>query len=197
MHGISLESFEAPAERDDRLLLTPQDYAQACEDAFTRGLEAGRQEASALQASEAARTEAAIRQNLQDLSFTYHEARHSVLQALGPLISDFVETVLPHIARQGLGALVLDVLRDQAALATSGAVRVRAEERTLARLRDLLRDTAGLPLAFEQDPAAPPGTVTLKFPEAETRIDQSPPLAALQDAVASYFNLPTKETGHE
>ena len=77
---------------------------------YESGYPAGWEDAAAAQAGETTRMHAALSRNLQALSFTHQEARSHILRALEPLLEQMVKVLLPSLAREAVGGLVLDAL---------------------------------------------------------------------------------------
>ena len=68
-------------------------------DAFEEGYRAGWDDAIKAQSDDRTRI-SEFAQNLQDLSFTYHEAYSHAINAMTPLLEDIVRSVLPKIAHE-------------------------------------------------------------------------------------------------
>ncbi len=83
---------------------------------FEEGYQAGWDDAVKAQSDDKTRVSAQLDQSLQEMSFTYHEALAKLTNAMKPLMEQIVDKLLPAMARETLGAHVieqtLDMLRD-------------------------------------------------------------------------------------
>ncbi len=103
-----LEVFDAtPAAKPDPGLVTTQ--VSAIEESklasYEQGYKAGWDDAAAALAEDQTRIRADLARNLQQLSFTYQEARSHILKAVEPLLEEMVGRLLPDMARETLAPL--------------------------------------------------------------------------------------------
>ena len=78
---------------------------------FDGGYRAGWDDAIKAQSDDQSRISSDFAQNLQDLSFTYHEACNQVLNAISPLLEEVVVKLLPAALHQTLGLHLAEQLR--------------------------------------------------------------------------------------
>lgn len=192
---LKLEAFDAPEPKQqlEQVELERNQFEDVKLAAFEQGYAAGWDDAVAAQDGEAARLRADLGRNLQDLAFTYHEARAHVLRALEPLLFDMTAKVLPAIARETLGQIVLEQLRPVAGSMASSPLGVVASPVALPQIQALLGDTSNLPFTFTEEPSLSEGQVYLRLGEAETRIDLDGVIAAIQKAVSAHFRIASEE----
>lgn len=195
-HRIKLESFEATAPESDAFEIDQAAFEEARLAAFEKGYTAGWDDAIAAQDAEMTRLRSDLGQNLQSLSFSYHEARQSVLEALRPLLHDMAAKVLPAIARDTLGQLVAEQLMPIAEGLTERPVTVVASPVSLPQIRDLLSGERALPLAFQAEPSLGECQVYLQFAETETQIDLDRVIVAIREAIETYFTMETEDAAH-
>jgi len=190
---LKLESFE-PRQADDAAIeIEPVAFEEAKLAAFEKGYQAGWDDAVAAQNSETTRLHGDLGRNLQALSFTFHEARRHMLDALRPLLIDMTAKVLPEVARLSLPALVADQLMPLAEDLASAPVTVIANPAALPQIEEILTRDDTLPLAFASENSLSEGQVYLRFSETETRIDLDAVIATISQAVATYFNSSAEE----
>ena len=120
-----LEEFGAPAAASAASVPAPGSAPDpdALEEArlagFEAGFRAGWDDATAAlgDADDGARAAALAR--FQDISFAHHEARSTLLARIGPLLEAMLARILPDLARETLGAAVLEALLSPVRAATA------------------------------------------------------------------------------
>ena len=188
-----LEVFELPEVTGDQVHLSASDLEETRLAAFEKGYPAGWDDAAASQENEAARQRAELARNLQDLSFTYHEARTHILRAMEPLLRDMVTKVLPVIARQTIGEVALEALRPLAEEISASEVTVVVNAETRPTVESLLRATDTIPIRFEEEPSLGPGQVYLRMGDTESRVDLDGAIAAIGAAITAFFDSQKEE----
>ena len=143
--------------------------------------------------AEVKRLRSDLGRNLQDLSFTYHEAHGHVLGALEPLLAEMVAKVMPRIARESLGAVVVERLAAVAAELADTPVRVVAHPANRKILEETLIADAPVPFVFSEEPSLGEGQVHLGFGPQELRVDLDGMIAAIGAAVANFFSTDREE----
>lgn len=162
--------------------------------AYEQGYKAGWDDAAAAQSEDQTRIRADLARNLQQLSFTYQEARAHILKAVEPLLEEMVNRLLPETARETLAPMVLervmpmaDELTDQpVVLVLNPAVRVAVET--------LIEQATGLPMTIEEEPTLPEGQVYIRLGGTEALVDLSRVTADIAAAVRGFFSL-SRESG--
>jgi flagellar assembly protein FliH len=176
------ESFPTDPETEDARL-----------EAFEAGYKAGWDDAASAQQAEEGEYREAIKRNLQDLSFTYHEARSHVLRALAPLFSEITARLLPEIARASLPHVVAEALGPYADLVADAPIKVQIHPDARDLVEGLLGRNPGVPLQLMDDIALTPGKVQLSLGTTETRIDLDAALVAIRTAIDDFFELTERE----
>lgn len=196
---IHLESFEPDTPPDTPATQIELDAGAFEEErlaAFEKGYTAGWDDAIAAQESEGLRLRSDIAQNLQQLSFTFHEARQSVLMGLKPLLVEMAAKLLPTMARQTLAPIVAEQLSPIAETLSSAPISVVANPDSLGQIEDLLAERSALPLVFVAEPSLGEGQVYLKFAETETHIDLDEVINLISEAIQIYFTANQQESAH-
>ncbi|MCB2135644.1 MAG: flagellar biosynthesis protein [Rhodobacteraceae bacterium] len=184
---IQLDVFELPDMTDTRIELGQSELEECRLTAYEQGYSAGWDDAVAAQDREVARLRSDLGASLQEMSFTYEEARGHVLRALEPLLSDMVAKVLPAIAHETLVPMILDELRPAAADLGQTPVTVIANGVNRALLEKLLVEPAKFPILLKDEPSLSDGQVFLKFGKIDKRIDLDSVIAAITKAVRGFF----------
>ena len=161
---------------------------------YDAGYAAGWEDAASAQSADQTRVRADLARNLQSLSFTFHEARTHVLQALEPLLAEIVGRFLPDLARETLAPLVLDVLMPLAEKMADAPVTLVLNPVARPAVEALLEQATGMPLTLVEEPSLSEGQVYLKLGETETQINLDRATAEITAAVRGFFELPEKES---
>ena len=190
---LQFEVFEVADRSTPRAELAQDELEEARLQSYEQGYAAGWDDAVAAQDGEIARLRADLGRNLEDLSFTYHEAHSHVLRTLEPLLHDMVTKVLPAITRESLGHVVLDHLRPLARELAGAPIAVVANPVNRPLIERLLTAEADFPLSFADEPSLGEGQVYLKLGEAESRVDLDGVIAAISAAVSAFFRIEKQE----
>ena len=75
--------------------------------AFEKGYQAGWDDAVKAQADSIAKVSAEFGQNLQDMSFTYHEALSKLTLSIQPVLAEIIDKLLPSLAQKTLGPQIV------------------------------------------------------------------------------------------
>lgn len=152
-------------------------------EAFENGYKAGWEDAVKSRDSDAKQISGEFARNLQDLSFTYHEAHSQVMQSMNPLIKDIVDTVLPEAARQTLGLRVTEQLTEMARRNGAQRVEIISSPADLPALQSLLDQDFGFPVDAVQDDSLAEGQVYLRMAQEERQIDMDAVMSGIRQAV--------------
>lgn len=193
---LRLEVFESEDSRatPDTVVLDTTLLEEAKLEAYDAGYSAGWEDAAAAQTSDQTRIRADLARNLQALSFTYQEARSHILRALQPLLDEMVGKLLPSLARETLGGIVLDTLMPMAEGLADAPVTLVMNPAARAAVEPLIADATGLPLVVEEEPSLGEGQVYLRFGTSETLVDVDRAVLEIAAAVRGFFDLTRKET---
>lgn len=157
--------------------------------AYETGYAAGWEDSVNAQAADQTRVQTEVSRNLQELSFTYHEARSHVLHTLEPLLRDMVGKVLPDMARETLGMIVLDNLRPVAARLSDVPLTLTVNPASRAQIEQVLSADLDLPVTITEDETLSEGQVFLRFEDHEQRVDLDGVIEAIAEAVNNFFQL--------
>lgn len=156
--------------------------------AFENGYKAGWEDAVKAAADDAARISTDFAANLEDLSFTFSEAQSSLLGALRPLLTGMVESVLPRLARETLGARVIETLEGMARDATGTGAELVTSPGNVAALEQLLQDNNLLTTRVTGEPSLGDGQVHLRVGANEREIDLDSVLVQIETALAGFLD---------
>lgn len=194
---LRLEVFEseapASAGQSETVVLDTVALEDAKLASFESGYSAGWEDAAAAQADDQTRVSADLARSLQSLSFTYHEARSHVLKSVEPLLRQVVGQLLPAIAREALGAKVIEVLVPLAEELAGAPITLVLNPAARGAIEDQLARTSGLPLILQDEPTLGEGQVYLKLGDVEREVNLDRAVTEISAAVRGFFELPGKE----
>ena len=196
---VRLEVFrpsEPAADAAGTVVLTGDALEEARLAAFEKGYRAGWDDAVAAAEDEAQRRRGDVARALQELSFTYHEARGHLLQGLGPLLDQLCASILPGTAHAALGGIVREAVLPLAEAALDRPLRLTLHPDARAAVEAALQDTVAPPLELVEDAALGPGQVFLRWDGGEERIDLDEATAAIRAAVTAFFQDSQEELRH-
>ncbi len=194
---LRLEVFESDAPggaAPDTVILDTSILEDAKLASYDAGYSAGWEDAAAAQDGDQSRIKADLARNLQALTFTYQEARSHVLRALEPLFAEMIGKLLPSLARETLGGIVLDVLMPMADGLADAPVTIVLNPAARTAVEPLIESATGLPLIIEEESSLGEGQVYLRFAEAEALVDLDHAVADIAAALRGFFDLSRKET---
>ncbi|WP_010141302.1 FliH/SctL family protein [Oceanicola sp. S124] len=190
-----LEDFGAP-----RVVQSPGLSEEELEtirlEAFENGYKAGWDDAARAARDEQGHIAADLARNLQDLSFTYHEAHGHVLGAVKPLLEDIVGKLLPESMGESLALRIIDQLQALARDKASVAVEILVAPDNLPVLETLAEQDFGFPVKILGDDTLPDGQVYLRFGEEETQIDLGEVSDGIRKALAGFFAEQERKQDH-
>lgn len=165
--------------------------------AFEQGYKAGWDDAAKAQKSDREKIGADLASNLQELSFTYAEVRMQMLKAMEPLLKEMVDTVLPQIAAENLGAMILQELN----VALDGQADVPVEiiiaPSNRPSLDAVLPENPGFPLKIRDEATLGEGQVFMRVGKIEKQIDLMEVLDRAATAVNGFFEVTERAMANE
>ncbi|MBK5934067.1 flagellar assembly protein FliH [Rhodovulum imhoffii] len=190
---LRLESFDgvppdAPGPAEDTGALRTAAYEE--------GYSAGWDDAIAREAAERTRIGTDFAKTLQEMAFSYHEARSSVIQALSPLLQAMAERILPQAAQARFAETVLEAATDLAACVANRPVEIRVAPENLEALERLLPPDPPLPVTVTEDATLGPGQAWIGGPETEREVDIDTVLTELSKAVDDFLYLEQETRPH-
>ena len=193
-----LESFDAPPPTPAPKIPTfsPEEVEAARQEGYSAGYGSGWEAAAAAAEADQNRITADFEQHLQDLAFTYHEARAHVMKGVEPLLREMLETILPAVMIDSLGHAILREIAPLAEEAADIAVRVAVAPQDADRLRTILGEETPIPLAIDEDESLASGQADLRLGKVERLIDLSGVLARISNALGAVEELNERSLAH-
>ncbi len=156
-------------------------------EAFENGYKAGWEDAVKAASDDANRISTDFAANLQDMSFTFQEAQSSLLMALRPLLTSMVNSVLPSLAHQTLGARILETLDAMAGTAANGPIEIVTAPQNIPALQKILDEKAIDNVQITAEPSLGDGQVHIRASNAEQEIDLDAVLAQIDTTLTGFF----------
>ncbi|ALI55678.1 hypothetical protein [Celeribacter marinus] len=197
----SLFPFEdfGSGRRDTPKSVTPEQETQererlrAVEQARATGYEAGYKAGwdDAIAADESVRTKigAELERNLQDLGFTFHEARSHIIKSLEPLLVEMTEKVLPELVSQTLGQSIIDEILPFADSLSDSPVEIMICPSNKVALTALLTGSLPMAVTIVEEPSLTEGQVFLRLGTKERKIDLDGAIGKIRAAIDAAFTL--------
>ncbi|TCO73378.1 flagellar biosynthesis protein [Rhodovulum euryhalinum] len=198
MNRLNLEDFSAPQPAAQQPVAQPEppDTQDMRLNAYENGYKAGWDDATAAEAEARTRIAADFAKTLQEMSFSYHEARAHVLGALGPLLNAMVERVIPQIAADGFARTVVETAMQIADAEVDRPVRMRVCPENRDALEELVGRDPGLPLVVVEDDTLGPGQALVSAGTAEKEIDIDGTLSAIRTALEDFLTTQEETRRH-
>ena len=155
---------------------------------FDAGYQAGWDDAAKAQISGSDRAAIDVAQNLQDMSFTHHEAYLKLSAAMKPLFVQIVEKLLPQAARQLVGMHIVDQLTKLMDAHAQNAVEIAVSPESAKELQELLEGTARVPFTLRAEPTLSSGQAYLRATNQESEIDLDAVLTGISEAVEAFYD---------
>lgn len=159
---------------------------------FDAGYQAGWEDAVKANTTDVDRAAVNMAQNLQDMSFSHHEAYLKLSSAMKPLLRQILDRLLPKSARQMVGMHILEQLTDLMDGYADKAIEIVVSPNNLDDIQNLLNDMVRVPFALSADEALTNGQAFLRVGEAEREINLDAVLSGISEAVDAFYDQ-TKE----
>ncbi|RYH10118.1 ABC transporter ATP-binding protein [Tropicimonas sp. IMCC6043] len=158
--------------------------------AFDAGYKDGWDDAARAHAEDQNRISVELAGHLQEMSFTYHEARNAVLGEMEGILKGMVSSILPRTMEHSLGQMIVERALEASATAADIAFEVVVSPANTARVRTLLEGMIAPPLEVVAEPTLGEGQAFLRLGHSEQKIDLEAVLQGLSEAVDEFFETP-------
>ncbi|WP_417262464.1 flagellar biosynthesis protein [Celeribacter sp.] len=164
--------------------------------AYEQGYKAGWDDATRAEGEDQSRIGAEFARNLQDLGFTFHEARSHVMKALEPLLTEMVSKVLPNLVNETLGQTILEELLPMAEDASDAPIQIVVSPASRPAIQRLIDDSLTIPLDIIEEPSLAEGQVYLRMGELEKKIDMDSAVEKIGKAINAVYALNEEAMKH-
>lgn len=192
MPVFQLEEFNTQIVSDDPTLALSTSLEEHRLEAFEQGYKAGWDDATSAQSEDQSRIAADFARNLQDLSFTYHEARSQILKSLEPLLKEMVAKVLPKLAYENLPQSIVDEVLSIAQCQSEIDIQIVVSPSSRPPLEQLLETQNNINATIVEEPSMADGLAYLRFFDTEKHINLDSILTNVSQSVDGYFEQQKK-----
>lgn len=170
---------------------TKQEDAASARAAFDEGYNCGWQDGAASVENDEGKQRAALAEAVQELKFTYFEARQHVMKSLRPVLEAMVNVALPEVAVPSLGGHLVECLEGLANKQQSEVVlRCAPENETM--LKEAAEQAVDFPIIIETETTLASTQVVLHFEQGQSNIDLEAILASIREAVSAFYETPNE-----
>jgi flagellar assembly protein FliH len=197
MSIFPLEEFSTKILSDDPKLMPETSFEEHRLEAYEQGYKAGWDDAATAQAEDNTRISADFARNLQELSFTYHEAKGQILESLEPLLKEMVVKILPAIAEKTLAhsiaSEVLKIAKNHADI----NIEIVVSPLNRPALEALLENQNNLEISIVDEASMAHGLAYIRFANTEKQIDFESVLSRYLSLVDGFFEQQKKVASNE
>ncbi len=200
MTKINLEVFEQTQSTPDSTTRSsdpdPAILEQIRLEAYESGYKTGWNDALKSDEAEQEKIGVEFSRNLQDLGFTFHEARTHVMNTLEPFLNGIVEKILPQTFAQSIGQTVLEELLNVADQNIDAPIEIVTAPANLPTLERFLPQETSLPFTLTEEPSLAEGQIFLRSGNIEKRVDFAEAQSRIKTAIQDLFELNGKAFKH-
>ncbi len=154
---------------------------------YDDGYRAGWDDALAQDETRRQAISAEFERNLQELAFSFHEARTQVMLSLRPLVEGLVAQLFPRLGPMGLADQVVAVLEPIAEQMSAPTISLVCSVEDAPFLRPLLEGTTGLGATLDPDPTVLPGQVSFRLGHERHAITLDAAMTRITELVSAHF----------
>lgn len=191
VRSASAEPSAAPAAGP-----SPAEIETARMAAYEQGFKAGWDDATHAEAENQMRIGAEFARNLQDLGFTFHEARSHIMKALEPLLTEMVSKVLPQLVAETIGHTILEEILPLAENASDAPIQMVISPNSLPAVKKILDVSVSVPLEIIEEESLADGQVFLRLGDLEKKIDMDSAVEKIGEAIRSVYTLNEEAMKH-
>ena len=156
---------------------------------FDEGFQAGWDDATQALRTEADTALSGISQRLQDMSFTFEEARTKLLGAQVPVLTQMIGKVLPAAAEASLAPRLRQEIDRMLAGELEGSITISVAPQSLEAMENCLQSVMTRPFSVAPDPLLEPGEVLLEVGERAREVNCDHFVQEISGALDAYLNL--------
>lgn len=172
--------------------ITAKDLEAARLQGYEAGYKEGWDDAVRSESDEQSRIGAEFARNLQDLGFTFHEARTHVMHALEPLLNSMVSKVLPKLVHDTIGQTIVEELLPLASDAADTPIEILVSPASRAQIEAFLSQSTAIPFALVEEESLAEGQVYLRSGQTERQIDMSTAVDRIGESINALYELNEK-----
>lgn len=160
---------------------------------YEQGYQAGWDDATRSAMQEQTRIRTELAHNLQDVAFTFHEARAHVTRSLEPLLTEIINKVFPKLIQATLAQSIIEAALPLARTAADAPIELVVAPDNRASLEPVLTGIPHLKFVIREEPTLGDGQVYLQAGKSELSLDFSEAIAKVSTALQALMDT-NKET---
>jgi flagellar assembly protein FliH len=195
---IDLEDFTAPPAPPPPPV-SSVDAAQVEAEksaAYERGYSAGFDDAVKAEADNQARIGAEFASHLQDMSFTFHEARAHVLEAVQPLLQELADTFLPEQVKSTMEAWIVETIQPLIEQAADQPIVIAVAPGGRETLAPYIDSAIAAVVRLDEEPTLTDGQAFIRLGQVERKVDLDAALAQFRSSLNALSELNGKALKH-
>jgi flagellar biosynthesis/type III secretory pathway protein FliH len=166
-------------------------------EAFDKGYRAGWDDAIKAKAEDNAGFSDEFSQNLQDLSFTYHDVHAQVLSNLHPLFEEILQKILPRLAHETLGAHIAEQLSGLAREIGTASVEILVPVGASEKVTQIINEAeCNLPISVSESQSLQEGQAELRLGAREIAVDLADVSDQITQAVRAVLYASPERQAH-
>lgn len=168
----------------------------AASDIYEKGYQAGWDDAVRASADDQARIGVELGRNLQDLGFTFHEARVQILRSLEQLLTEIASSLLPALIADLAKPILIEQIESIAKDIADLPIEIVVAPGARAALEPMLTDVATYEIRIAEEPSLAEGQVFLRAGDAEKFVNYADVFQNIVSAVSTLYDQPKDTQAH-
>jgi flagellar biosynthesis/type III secretory pathway protein FliH len=128
-----------------------------------------------------------LSQNLQDIAFTFIDAKVLALRAIEPVIKAIIDHLLPKTLHLTLGARLVETIQDMAKRCADTDLRLNVSTQDLSEISELMKSDGATLIKIVEEPSLKSGQVYIGLGEIEEMIDFSEVFTEMKQNLAAVW----------
>jgi flagellar assembly protein FliH len=184
-----LEDFTSRrAGANERHLLTEAELEDVRLAAFEKGYGAGWDDALKSQGQKSVEISDGLVQAVNEMSFSYHEARAQLIRELEPVFLAMTQTILPASLQSTLGLRLVEKVTELAVGEGDLQVEVKVSDQDSDHVESALSSAGLQNVTVMTAPDVGPAEAYLNVGDREIHVDPSQLLADIDEGITAYFH---------
>lgn len=178
---------------------TPSDEALEDEKlkAFEAGYQAGWDDSAKAESDSREKISAEFARNLQDMSFTYHEALAKLATSFEPVMRQIIGKLLPELVAGALTGHILEQLNDLIKEHAGQPIEIVVSPANAGTVESIAGDLLNEPFSIVQEPSLGDGQAYVKIGSQERQIDIDSIVSGVSEAMQAFFYEARKEQSND
>lgn len=172
------------------------DIAEVRSTAYEQGYAAGFDDAVKSEADNQTRIGSEFARHLQEMSFTFHEARAHVIASVTPLLEELVTTFLPQLTQETMGQRLMETLQPLIEDAGDQPIVIMVPPGAREALSPFFDQAVSSVIRIEEEPTLTEGQSFLRLGRTERKIDLDAAFARFRESLNALTELNERALQH-